>query len=160
MKKQVIFLLFFGAVSAISGTLLILDNFKPSPMYCVGDVNWNISDGKINRQIIGSIAIRMFKNEGLATLTGTLSGEKETNINRNIYFSYSTKYKSRILQTTRIITTFTDNASEEDLREILPGFYRIPGRRLSLTMYEYKGAYIISNSTVPHIYCRKYASYK
>ena len=61
------------------------------------------------------------------------------------------------LNNNRIVKTFADNADEADINATLPGFYRTPGRELSLMIDEYRGAWIFAASNVPSLYCRKNA---
>ena len=52
---------------------------------------------------------------------------------------------------------FADDADEADINATLPGFYRTPGRELSLMIDEYRGAWLFAASNVPSLYCRKSA---
>ena len=98
---------------------------------------------------------RMYKDAGLATITGKLYGRNTSDISRNIYFSYTRQHEARVLQAMQVVKTFADSADEADINNTLPGFYRQSGRNLSLVMEEYKGAWIFASSNVPSLYCRK-----
>jgi hypothetical protein len=121
------------------------------PVDCVGDAEWAID----NNHFSGTVSMRMSDHEGLATITGKLHGKKISNINRSIYFNYNQQRYARILHSKQVIKTFSDTADEDDIKDILPGFYYQIGGVMSLVTEEYKGAWILATSNVPSLYCRK-----
>lgn len=153
MKVKLFILLFCFSATLASALYLWHKKTSPFPLYCVGDANWNIGQSRF----IGTISWRMYHNEGQVTLTGKILGKHQTYVSRNIYFNYTRKYKSIILHASRVIKTFTDSTATEDISNVLPDFYNKPKGELSLSFYEYQGAYIFSNANVPLLYCRKYA---
>ncbi|KNC90528.1 hypothetical protein [Trabulsiella odontotermitis] len=157
MKIRYLLFLLLSCFTAASVSSLFLwhEQLFPSPIYCVGEANWNIG----NKKFIGTVSWRMYENEGLVTLTGNLLEKHEANVSRNVYFIYTQKYKSRIFRSTRVIKTFTDSAATEDFNKVLPDFFNMPGKELSLSFYEYRGAYLFANTNVPMFYCRKYSPY-
>lgn len=94
---------------------------------------------------------------GSTVINGKLFGQTVTEVNRTIYFHYSDHENARVLNNNRIVKTFADNAEEADINATLPGFYRTPGRELSLMIDEYRGLRIFAASNVPSLYCRKNA---
>lgn len=151
-KIRNIVLFTVGLVTMLSsGGWLWYSRYADRPMNCVGNVEWNIG----HNRFAGTIAYRLYKQQGLATLTGKLHGRHITNISRNIYFSYTKQHDARVLHSRKLVKTFADSADGVDINDTLPSFYRQSGENLSLVMEEYKGAWIVASSNVPSLYCRK-----
>jgi hypothetical protein len=84
---------------------------------------------------------------GSTVINGKLFGQTVTEVNRTIYFHYSDHENARVLNNNRIVKTFADNADEADINATLPGFYRTPGRELSLMIDEYRGPGFLPRQT-------------
>ncbi|MDU5369979.1 MAG: hypothetical protein E6107_01045 [Enterobacter sp.] len=151
-RNRIIFLAaFLGA--AITSGWLAYSHFSSSPIHCTGDVEWTIGKNRF----VGTVSWRMQHREGSTVINGKLFGQTVSEVNRTIYFHYSYHQNARVLNNDRIVKTFADNADEADINATLPGFYRTPGRELSLMIDEYRGAWLFAASNVPSLYCRKSA---
>ncbi|MDM3308268.1 hypothetical protein [Citrobacter sp. Cb223] len=153
MKKiHHLILIVIGVATLLgSGGWLWHSRYAEKQLNCVGNVEWNIGSNRF----AGTVSFRMYKDAGLATITGKLYGRNTSDISRNIYFSYTRQHEARVLQAMQVVKTFADSADEADINNTLPGFYRQSGRNLSLVMEEYKGAWIFASSNAPSLYCRK-----
>lgn len=140
---------FLGA--AITSGWLAYSHFSSKPIRCTGDVEWTIGKNRF----VGTVSWRMQHREGTAVINGKLFGHAVSEVNRTIYFHYSYHQNARVLNNDRIVKTFADRADETDINATLPGFYRTPGRDLSLMIDEYRGAWLFAASNVPSLYCRK-----
>ncbi|ENX4472863.1 MULTISPECIES: hypothetical protein [Enterobacter] len=152
LRNRIILLAAFLA-AAVSSGWLAYSHLSSTPIRCTGDVEWTIGKNRF----VGTVSWRMQHREGSTVINGKLFGQTVTEVNRTIYFHYSDHENARVLNNNRIVKTFADNADEADINATLPGFYRTPGRELSLMIDEYRGAWIFAASNVPSLYCRKNA---
>ncbi|MGY5959147.1 FidL-like membrane protein [Kosakonia sp. BK9b] len=146
----ILLLLSFTLAILTSGWLYYSHSLRHA-LKCVGVVEWNVG----NKRFDGTVSYQMGNGKGVAVITGKLTGQTVSDINRSIYFHYNGDHQTRVLSNDKIAKTFADTADEVDIKATLPGFYRTPNRELSMTIEEYEGAYLISTSNVPSLYCRK-----
>lgn len=148
---RALFLLITLAVAALSALWLWHTWLAPQRLNCVGNVVWEIA----NRRFAGTLAWRMEDHQGVVTINGKLKGDTVSRISRNIYFSYEQQNRAHILLNKRVVKTFADTASPDDLRGTLPAFYDRPGRQLSLLIDDSTEAWLFATSNVPSLYCHK-----
>lgn len=142
LRNRIILLAALLAAAATSGWLAY-SHLSSTPIRCTGDVEWTIGKNRF----VGTVSWRMQHREGSTVINGKLFGQTVTEVNRTIYFHYSDHENARVLNNNRIVKTFADNADEADINATLPGFYRTPGRELSLMIDEYRGPGFLPRQT-------------
>lgn len=151
-KKSTMLLLAITVVlTALSAAWLWQARFAPHRLNCVGTVVWQIAD----KRFAGTLSWRMEQQKGVVTLNGKLQGDTVSRVSRTVYFSYEQQNRALILRNNRVVNTFAETASPDDLRTTLPAFYAQPGRHISLLIDEYTDAWLFATSSVPSLYCHK-----
>ncbi|MFV5930385.1 hypothetical protein [Klebsiella aerogenes] len=97
-------------------------------------------------------------NDGIATLSGFLkeSDKDLVNISRHVFFKYKQIDNGVYLENTHTNISLQDNASSDELNNLLPDFYTSSGARTNFQVYmQQPGGYVFVKEFTPAFYCTK-----